>query len=79
MILQEKGTGKRCEFKMTDNLTGTDFTEEWLDAGSLDRADNGDYLVNDIEYIIDYADTYAEGTNPDFEGSGNCVVFWWYM
>ena len=42
--------------------------EDWLDAGSLSRDADGAYLVNDIDYIIDYVNDAINGCNPDFEG-----------
>ena len=32
------------------------------------------YKVDDVEYLIDYATDYANGTNPDFDGKGDCTV-----
>ena len=32
------------------------------------------YKVDDVEYLIDYANDYANGTNPDFDGKGDCTV-----
>ena len=48
--------------------SGVDFAEEWLDAGRLSRDVDGAYLVDDIDYIIDYANDAINGCNPDFEG-----------
>ena len=42
--------------------------KDWLNAGSLSRDTDGAYLVNDIDYIIDYATDAINGCNPDFEG-----------
>lgn len=47
--------------------SGVDFSEEWLDAGSLSRDADGAYLVDDIDYVIDYANDAINGCNPDFE------------
>ena len=48
--------------------SGVDFAEDWLNAGSLSRDADGAYLVNDIDYIIDYATDAINGCNPDIEG-----------
>lgn len=48
--------------------SGVDFSEDWLDAGCLPRDTDGAYLVNSIDYIIDYATDAINGCNPDFEG-----------
>ena len=31
-------------------------------------------LADDVDYLIDYATDYANGTNPDFNSNGNCTV-----
>lgn len=48
--------------------SGVDFSEDWLNAGSLSRDADGAYLVHDINYIIDYATDAINGCNPDIEG-----------
>lgn len=48
--------------------SGVDFAEDWLDAGALPRDADGAYLVDSIDYIIDYATDAINGCNPDFEG-----------
>lgn len=48
--------------------SGVDFVEDWLDAGSLSRDADGAYLVESIDYIIDYVNDAINGCNPDFEG-----------
>lgn len=57
--------------------SGIDFVEDWLNAGSLPRDEDGAYLVNDIDYIIDYATDAINGCNPDLDGKldANLVVF----
>lgn len=60
-------TGRSVEFHLFDS-SGVDFAEDWLDAGCLPRDANGAYLVNDIDYIIDYVNDAINGCNPDFEG-----------
>ena len=48
--------------------SGVDFAEDWLNAGCLSRDADGAYLVNDIDYVIDYANDAINGCNPDFDG-----------
>lgn len=66
MLLRDS-TGRSVEFHLFDS-SGVDFTEDWLDAGSLSRDVDGAYLVDSIDYIIDYATDAVNGCNPDFEG-----------
>lgn len=48
--------------------SGVDFAEDWLNAGSLSRDADGAYLVDNIDYVIDYVNDAINGRNPDFEG-----------
>lgn len=66
MLLRDS-TGRSVEFHLFVS-SGVDFAEDWLDAGRLPRDENGVYLVDDIDYIIDYATDAINGRNPDFEG-----------
>lgn len=66
MLLRDS-TGRSVEFRLFAS-SGVDFTEDWLNAGSLPRDTDGAYLVNSIDYIIDYATDAINGRNPDFEG-----------
>ncbi len=47
--------GRTVEFKLVDRNTNIDFAEDWLNAGALQRDADGAYLVDDIDYIRDYA------------------------
>lgn len=49
-------------------FSGVDFAEDWLNAGALPRAADGAYLVDDIDYVIDYANDAINGCNPDLDG-----------
>lgn len=60
-------TGRSVEFHLYTS-SGVDFAEDWLDAGCLPRDEDGAYLVNDIDYIIDYASDAINGCNSDIEG-----------
>lgn len=66
MLLRDS-TGRSAEFHLYSSA-GVDFAEDWLNAGSLARNADGVYLVNDIDYIIEYASDAINGCNPDFEG-----------
>lgn len=66
MLLRDS-TGRSVDFYLFTS-SGVDFTEDWLDAGSLSRDVDGAYLVESIDYIIDYATDAVNGCNPDFEG-----------
>ena len=66
MLLRES-TGRTVEFHLYAS-SGVDFAEDWLNAGSLSRDADGVYLVDSIDYIIDYVNEAINGRNPDFEG-----------
>lgn len=66
MLLRDL-TGRCVEFHLFAS-SGVDFAEDWLDAGSLSRDAGGDYLVESIDYIVDYATDAINGCNSDFEG-----------
>lgn len=48
--------------------SGVDFAEDWLNAGFLSHDMDGAYLVDDIDYVIDYVNDAIDGCNPDFDG-----------
>lgn len=60
-------SGRSVEFHLFAS-SGVDFAEDWLDAGCLSRNEDGAYLVNDIDYIIDYVTDAINGCNSDFDG-----------
>lgn len=66
MLLRDS-TGRSVEFHLYAS-SGVDFAEDWLNAGCLPRNEDGSYLVDDIDYVIDYANDAINGCNPDFEG-----------
>lgn len=66
MLLRDS-TGRSVEFHLFDS-SGVDFAEDWLNAGSLSRDVDGAYLVDSINYIIDYATDAINGCNSDIEG-----------
>ena len=67
--------GRTFEFKLVDRNTNIDFAEDWLNAGALQRDTDGAYLVDDIDYIRDYANDAITGCNPDVEGELNANLF----
>ena len=66
MLLRDS-SGRSVEFHLYAS-SGVDFAYEWLDAGSLSRDADGAYLVDSIDYIIDYVNDAINGCNPDIEG-----------
>lgn len=66
MLLRDS-TGRSVEFHLYAS-SGVDFAEDWLNAASLSRDVDGAYLVDDIDYVIDYATDAINGCNPDVEG-----------
>lgn len=70
MTLREH-TGRTVEFKLVDRNTNIDFAEDWLEQRDTDGA----YLVDDIDYIRDYAKDAINGCNPDVEGKLNGNLF----
>jgi hypothetical protein len=64
---------------MTHTRTGIDFENDFFEVGGLEyNADLGAYKVEDVEYLADYAKSYADGTNGDIDYTvdedGNVVV-----
>lgn len=66
MLLRDSA-GRSVDFHLFSS-SGVDFAEDWLNAGTLSRDEDGAYLVNDIDYIIDYVNDAINGCNPDIEG-----------
>ena len=66
MLLRDS-TGRSVEFHLFAS-SGVDFADVWLNAGSLSRDADGAYLVDDIDYVIDYANDAINGCNSDIEG-----------
>ena len=75
MLLRDSA-GRSVEFRLFAS-SGVDFAEDWLNAGSLSRNEDGAYLVDDIDYVIDYANDAINGCNPDFDGKLDAVL--WVM
>lgn len=66
MLLRDSN-GRSVEFHLYAS-SGVDFAEDWLNAGCLPRDVDGAYLVDSIDYIIDYATDAINGCNSDIEG-----------
>lgn len=66
MLLRDS-TGRSVEFHLYAS-SGVDWAEDWLNAGCLPRNEDGAYLVDNIDYVIDYANDAINGCNPDFDG-----------
>lgn len=66
MLLRDS-CGRSVEFHLYAS-SGVDFAEDWLNAGCLSRDADGAYLVDSINYIIEYVTDAINGCNPDFEG-----------
>lgn len=66
---------KIVTIEMTDAQTGTSFEADFFAVCGLKYNMGLDaYKVDDVDYLIDYATDYANGTNPDFNSKGNCTV-----
>ena len=66
MLLRDS-SGRSVEFHLYAS-SGVDFAEDWLNAGCLPRDADGAYLVDSVDYIIDYVNDAINGCNPDAEG-----------
>lgn len=75
MLLRDS-TGRSVEFHLFAS-SGVDWAEDWLNAGCLPRAADGAYLVDDIDYVIDYANDAINGCNSDIDRKidADLVVF----
>ena len=61
---------KTVEISMVDN-NGTSFEADFFEIGGLPFDDEkGAYVVKDVDYLVDYAESYAAGENPDFDNFG---------
>ena len=66
MLLRDS-SGRSVQFYLYGS-NGVDFAADWLNAGCLPLDEDGAYLVNDIDYIIDYVTDAINGRNSDIEG-----------
>lgn len=59
---------KIVEIEMVDDNTGCSWENDFFEVGQLPYNEDLDaYRVEDVDYLIDYATSYADGTNSDFE------------
>lgn len=72
-MLLHDSTGRSVEFHLYAS-SGVDFAEDWLNAGALPRDADGAYLVDSIDYVIDYATDAINGCNSDIEGKLDAVL-----
>lgn len=66
MLLRDSN-GRSVEFHLFAS-SGVDFAEDWLNVSCLPRDADGAYLVDSIDYIIDYVTDAINGRNSDIEG-----------
>lgn len=66
MLLRDS-SGRSVEFHLYAS-SGVDFAEDWLNAGSLSLDADGAFLVDSIDYIIEYVNDAINGCNSDIEG-----------
>lgn len=67
-------TGYTLVISMTDRNTNTDFENEFFEVGGLKQDDIGRYVVDDIDYLADYAkDCWA--CTGDFADGGEGNTF----
>lgn len=66
MLLRDS-SGRSVVFHLYAS-SGVDFAEDWLNAGTLPRDADGAYLVDSVDYVIDYVNDAINGCNPDFDG-----------
>lgn len=72
---------KTLSISMTDTNSGIDFENDFFEVGGLSRNERGDYIVDDVEYLVEQAEDYrncrgdfADCEKPDMELHYNIVV-----
>lgn len=59
---------KILTISMKDTNTNIDWENDFFDVGSLSyNSDINAYKVDDVNYLVDYAADYANGTNTDID------------
>lgn len=59
---------KILSISMKDTNTNLDWENDFFDVGSLSyNSDIDAYKVDDVNYLVDYAADYANGTNTDID------------
>lgn len=65
---------KVVEIHMVDNdgTSPESFEGDFFEIGGLPFDEEKDaYFVKDVDYLVDYAESYAVGENPDFDNFGD--------
>lgn len=70
---------KIVEIEMVDDNTGCSWENDFFEVGQLPYNEDLDaYRVEDVDYLVDYATSYADGTNGDIEypvdDDGNIIL-----
>lgn len=68
---------KILTISMKDTNTNIDWENEFFEVGGLSyNSDLDAYKVDDVDYLVDYATDYANGTNTDieYERDDNCDI-----
>lgn len=67
------------EIRMVDSNSGVNFEDDFFEVGGLKYNESLEaYIVDDIYYLIDYAQSYADGSNTDIDyeidDAGNVIL-----
>ena len=67
------------EIRMVDSNSGVNFEDDFFEVGGLKYNEALEaYIVDDIYYLIDYAQSYAAGSNTDIDyeidDAGNVIL-----
>lgn len=67
------------EIRMVDSNSGVNFEDDFFEVGGLKYNEALEaYIVDDIHYLIDYAQSYADGSNTDIDyeidDAGNVIL-----
>lgn len=68
-------TGYTLNIRMVDNNTGIDFENDFFEVGGLKQDEHGNYIVDDIDYLVDQAkDCWA--CRGDYSDGGEAATFY---
>lgn len=74
-------TGFILNIRMTDDDTGRDFERDFFEVGCLEQDDDGNYIVNDIDYLVNQAKdcwacwgVYADGSEANAFQLHYCIM-----
>lgn len=70
---------KLLAISMTDTNTGCDWEYDFFETSTLTYNEELDaYKVDDVQYLADFAESYADGTNTDceydYDDDGNKIL-----